>query len=54
MIDRAEAVRTRYLGHLSEPQPRTYSRHQNLRLLNALDLRLENLCADREARKEPV
>jgi hypothetical protein len=54
IIDRAEVVRTRYLGHLSEPQLRTYSRHQCLRLLNALDLRLENLRADREARKEPV
>jgi hypothetical protein len=54
IIERAEAARCRYLGHLSEPQLRTYSRHHYLRLLNALDLQLENLRTLRDARKPPA
>jgi hypothetical protein len=49
IIERAEAVRTRYLGRLSEPQLRTYSRNQYRTLLNVLELRLENLRAARES-----
>jgi hypothetical protein len=47
---RAEAARERYLGQLSDPQLRTYSRHQYQRLLGALELRLENLRAQHQAR----
>jgi hypothetical protein len=47
IIERAEAVRLRYLTHLSDPQLRTFSRHRYKQLLTVIELRLENLRADR-------
>jgi hypothetical protein len=51
IIERAEAARLRYLTRLSEPQLGTYSRHQHQLLLWAIELRLEHLRANREARR---
>jgi hypothetical protein len=53
-IERAEAIRERSLGHLSELQLRTFSRHRNQQLLCTIELRLENLRAEREAQKRPA
>ena len=53
IIERAEVARARYLDRLSVPQLRAYSRHQCQQLLRAIELRLEDLRADREARKRP-
>ena len=51
IIERAEAARLRYLTRLSEAQLGTYSRRQHQLLLRALELRLEHLRANREARR---
>jgi hypothetical protein len=54
IIERAEAVRTQYLGQLSDPQLRPPRQLQYRRLLNVIELRLKDLRANREARVRPA
>ncbi len=51
IIERAEAAQLRYLARLAEPQLGTYSRYRRQMLLRAIELRLEHLRTNREARR---
>ena len=54
IIERAVAARARYLDCLSKPQAQSFSPRRHQQMLMVIEQRLEDLCADREARKRPA